>query len=232
MTTSSEIKAFYDKIQFPGPYTHDQMIQASECTDNVFLKFIEQYLRPGQQVLDAGCGSGLISNLFAKKFASDFTAVDFSNSIKFGEAYAKQHGITNIFWAQEDLTAMKIQQQFDLVICQGVLHHVPEYKKVLSLLKNATKTGGILLLGLYHPYGKILKKYFKLNYGSKILEIDQEQNALELSFSFDQVLDLCQDLEFLNSTPPYTSEFVAKIGSLLSSANGGLILYAFRKSHV
>jgi 2-polyprenyl-3-methyl-5-hydroxy-6-metoxy-1,4-benzoquinol methylase len=231
MTSPDSIKKFYNAIQFPGLYTHEQLSRYSHCPENAFLAFIHQYLQPGQRVLDSGCGTGLISNVFATRFASDFTAVDFSDSILYGKKYAKKHNINNVHWEQQDLTTYKPKEKFDVVICQGVLHHIPDYKTALQNLKQVVKTGGVLLIGLYHPYGKILKKFFTLKYATKTLELDQEENVFELAFSYNQVLDMCNDLEFLESTPPYNNEFVAKIGSLISSTNGGLILYAFRNTN-
>lgn len=232
MTNPAEIKKFYDTIRFPGEYTKAQLDQYGHCPENSFLGFVYQYLKSGQQVLDAGCGTGLISNLFATRFDSGFTAVDFSDGINYGKQYAEKNNIKNIVWQQADLTEYKPTAQFDVVICQGVLHHIPNYTIALNNLKLAVKPGGVLLLGLYHPYGKILKKFLKLKYATNTLELDQEQNVFELAFNYNEVLSMCSDFEFLNSTPPVANETIAKISSLLTSTNGGLILYAFRNSHV
>lgn len=228
---SSDIKNFYSRLKFPGEYTQQQLNSYATRPDNRYLGFIHDYLGHNQTVLDAGCGSGLITNLFAGRFNSKFTAVDFADSIKFGENFAKNHNIDNTQWIQQDLVGFDPNTRFDVVICQGVLHHVPNYHDLLNKLKSWTKPKGILLLGLYNPWGKIQKKIRSISYPSSILRCDQESNPFEISFTVQQTLDLCSDLEFLSATPWHYNKYFTDFSSFFNSTNGGLILYAFRRTH-
>lgn len=224
-----EIKSFYDQIQFPGPYTRESMDLYGRCPENRYLAFIYQHLADNQTVLDAGCGTGLISNLFAERFDSKFVSVDMSDSINYGQRYAQQYNIKNVVWLKQNLKNLDYQEYFDVVICQGVLHHIPEYQKVLNKLKTALKPNGVLLLGLYNPFGKLLKKFASVNYANKVLYQDQELNPFELSFSHRQVLELCNNMELIACTPSVQRRYLVDLLALGNQRNGGLTLYAFRK---
>lgn len=224
-----EIKSFYDQIQFPGLYTRESMNLYGHCPENQYLAFIYQYLSNQQTVLDAGCGSGLISNLFAERFDSKFIAMDMSDSIKHGQHYSQQNNINNVIWLQHDLKNLDYQEYFDVVICQGVLHHIPDYQNVLNKLKASLRPGGILLLGLYNPFGKLLKKFASVNYANKVLYQDQELNPFELSFSHQQVLKLCANMELMSCAPSVKRRYLVDLLALGNQSNGGLTLYAFRK---
>lgn len=217
------IKNFYSELEFPGRYTKQQMDSYDFCPSNVYLKFIHQHLSDGIRVLDAGCGTGLISNLFATRFNSEFVAVDFADSINYGRSYAQENNIQNVQWLQQDLVSYSAVEQFDVVICQGVLHHIPDYKQALENLKNSLVPGGVLLLGLYHPWAKFLQKLLPVKYTNVLLETDQIANPFELSFTKQQAQQICYPLTLQNTEP----------GLLLLNqswvASGGLTIYTFRK---
>jgi 2-polyprenyl-3-methyl-5-hydroxy-6-metoxy-1,4-benzoquinol methylase len=189
---------------------------------------MHRFLNHGQNVLDAGCGTGLISNVFATRFDSQFVAIDISDSIQFGKKYAKENNIKNIKWNQQDLVSFQSKEKFDVIICQGVLHHIPEYELALENLKMMLKPNGILLLGVYNPFGKFLKKYINIRYHSEILYKDQEQNPFELSFTSGQVKQLCNDMQLLSCVPAIFDRYFSNIINIFNSQNGGLVLYAFR----
>ena len=43
------------------------------------------------------------------------------------------------------------------------------YKENIVKIKSMVKPGGHLILGLYHPWGKLAKKLFQIDYKNKIL---------------------------------------------------------------
>ena len=62
-------------------------------------------------------------------------------------------------------------------MCQGVLHHIPAYNEVLQRLKSMLNPTGIFIIGLYHPWGKMLQKLLPIQYQSDVLEEDQEKKS-------------------------------------------------------
>lgn len=217
---SLEIKNFYSKNPFPGLYTMED-IQRYQG-QNRYLSFISNYLHNKSSVLDAGCGSGFISNYFAyNNKNTKFTSVDFSDALDHSRKISQQLNLKNIIYHKEDLCNWKNKQKFDVVLCQGVLHHIPDYKTALENLKSFLKPNGIFLIGLYHPWSKWLQKILPKSYNNKVLEIDQEKNPFELSFTKTQVINMFQKYKFIKSYPSYYFNY----------KNGGLVIYIFRKEN-
>lgn len=222
------VKQFYNRIKFPGEYTTQQLSDPGTVDNNLYLSFINKYLNQGQCVLDIGCGSGLVTNAMAQRHICNFTALDFADSIEIGRSYAKKHALTNVTWVKNNFLTHNFHHQFDVVICQGVLHHIPDHRQALEKIKSLISPNGVLLLGVYNPFGKLLKKIKKIKYNSDILMQDQEHNPYETSFRAGTVIDMCQPLTFLEATPGGTNKYACDVLSLFNSQNGGLTLYAFR----
>ena len=181
-------------------------------------------------MLDAGCGSGFITNFFAKKYrGSDFTGVDFSTaSINHARYISKTAGLTNTNFVDIDLLSYHTNQQFDVVICQGVLHHIPDYDRALQNLKATVKDNGYFVLGLYHPWGKIAKKYLKINYGCDVLYLDQELNQFELSFDYQTIKKMMPEFCLIKCYPRFCGSVA--LPNLFNYKNGGLTTYVFKKN--
>jgi len=227
---TEEIKKFYSNLHFPGKYTvEDLKFYEEQGINNVYLKEIDRFLVDGMSVLDVGCGTGLVSNLFAiHRPNCQITSVDFSDSIDYAKSFAEKNSIINVKWMKKDFLDFKTTKRYDMIICCGVLHHIPEHERALAKMKELLKPGGKLLLAVYNTYGKILKHVLNIKYHNDILYKDQELNPFELSFTNRQVMAMCDDLTFELVTPSYNNHLV-NISALFNSVNGGLALYVFTK---
>lgn len=223
------VQEFYNQIKFPGLYTAESLDYHHPVIRNRYLQLIDSVLDNGLNVADIGCGTGYICNFFAKKYPeSEFLAVDFADSIDHAKHIAHTVKLENIEYRKKDFRKIRIIQDYDVVICQGVLHHIPEYKYMLIKLKNMVKPGGRLVLGVYHPWGKFAKQWFDIDYRNNILYQDQELNPFEISLSRSQVLELCADLALEQSYPSLFGSVA--LPSLLNYKNGGLVTYVLRKN--
>ena len=230
---TEKIKNFYSDLHFPGRYDSDDLeFYKREGVDiNIYLKEINNVVTNNIEVLDIGCGTGLISNTFANLYPkSKFTGVDFSNSMDYARTMSKENNIKNIKWIKEDFLKVKLGKKYDVVICCGVLHHIPQYQEALDKLKSLIKPGGTLLIAVYNPMGKILKHIKKINYNSSTLFEDQENNPFELSFTKQTVLNMCSDLKF-QSVQPSWGNYLVNFLSMFNSSNGGLAIYTFINEH-
>lgn len=223
------IKDFYSDLHFPGRYTQQDLkfYEIEGVNINVYLNEIDRSMANGLEVLDVGCGTGLVSNTFATLYpGSHFTGIDFSDSINYAKEIARDLRIKNTKWIKEDFLEVTLEKKYDVVICCGVLHHIPQYEKALEKLKQCLTPGGTLMLALYNPLGKILKHIKKINYNSPTLFEDQENNPFELSFTKQAVLNMCSDLTFHRVEPSWGNHFVNFL-ALFNSSNGGLAIYTF-----
>jgi SAM-dependent methyltransferase len=224
---SLEIQKFYSEIKFPGEYTIDDIFYHQSAINNPYLKIIDDHLDNKLTVLDAGCGSGYILNLFACKYDSRFTGIDFSDSIDYARSFSLSNNIKNVKYHKSDILDIDQSKKYDIVICQGVLHHIPDFNRVVKILQNITKKK--LILGVYHPSGKILKKYLKLDYKNEILRMDQEDVPFELAFNKQKVISMFDEFTIIDNYPrnPFL-EFLSN--PFRYSRNGGLITYVLEKN--
>ena len=226
MTTS--VSNFYSRLAFPGYYKLDQLTNYGTPIENRYLELINSKLGSGLTVLDAGCGTGLTTNLFAiRNPDSRFVGVDFSDSVKWAANFAQTNNITNAEFKHCDLTEYSATAEFDRVICQGVLHHIPNWIQAIANLRNAVKPDGLLILGLYHPAGKLLKRFVNINYNSSILHTDQENNPFELSFSLSEVIAMTPGFKLLSAAPHILNNIT--IPAFFNYKNGGLTLYTLKR---
>lgn len=225
------IKNFYNENQFPGHYTKESFSHHIPKIKNPFLKIIDKVLKKENKknIVDIGCGTGFISNFFAFLYPKhNFYSFDFSTAINYSKKFAKQNKILNVLYQKKNLLTIKVKQKFDIVICQGVLHHIPNEKKAIKKIKNFVDKNGYLILSVYHPTGKILKNFYKISYQNKILEKDQESVPYEKCYSKNKILKNFKEFEIIDQYPKNIyAHFLFR--PIKHSQNGGLITYVFRK---
>lgn len=215
--SNKDIKAFYDRINFPGKYNYSDIVDY--YNGNRYLNFIEKYIQGAETVLDAGCGTGFITNNFAYRNPNiHFTSVDFAKSIDWAKEVSTELGLQNTKFVKQDLNEYKSKKRYGVVLCQGVLHHIPNYSQVLKNLQSMVAKDGLFVIGLYHPWGKKLQKLLPIKYDSTVLEEDQEANPFETSFTKAQTVDMFKGFQLIDSHP----------SAFFNWRNGGLTVYVFR----
>lgn len=222
---ASQVRKFYSKIKFPGLYTIDELEFYKDSISNDFLLIYNNGIQGCTQILDVGCGTGFITNLLAIKNPNILIdAVDFSDSIEFANEFSKEHTITNVTYYKEDFFKFKAVKQYDCIICNGVLHHMPDYKTAIEKIKSMITLEGKLILGVYNRFGKAVKKIMPVTYRSELLRTDQEDTPYEVSFSNQEFLN--HFIEFdVNSIYPSFNNRLVDISNLLNYDNGGLTVY-------
>ena len=100
-----------------------------------------------RNILDIGCGGGLISELLAKKNAN-VTGIDENiYNIKQAKDHAKMGSIKIDYKNQSlDTFYKKNKKKYDLILCLEVLEHVDDVKKTLDKISELMKPGATLIL--------------------------------------------------------------------------------------
>lgn len=104
-------------------------------------------------VLIAGAGTGkqALQSAFAYGPKARLLAADLSAaSLGYAQSAAKRYGVSNIDFVVADILDLdRLDRQFDIIECVGVLHHMADpwagWRKLLSRLK----PGGLMYIGLY-----------------------------------------------------------------------------------
>jgi 2-polyprenyl-6-hydroxyphenyl methylase/3-demethylubiquinone-9 3-methyltransferase len=112
------------------------------------LRYIEQALAlSGANVLDVGCGGGILSEAMAKRGAR-VLGIDLSQAVlDVAELHALESKVAIQYRsvAAEDLAAAQ-PDSFDLVTCMEMLEHVPDPAASLRALANLVKPGGDVIV--------------------------------------------------------------------------------------
>ncbi len=109
----------------------------------------------GKRCLDAGCGGGRASVLLARLGAAPVVALDFSLlNLETARRWRDRFRLDNLEIAAGDLLSLPFPDQgFDVVWCNGVVHHTADPGRALLELARVLKVGGRLWLYLYGAGG-------------------------------------------------------------------------------
>ncbi len=157
---TNKMSEFYDEVKFPN---YDDCEDYASLYDkgikNLFTKRIDQELSYGTNILELGCGTGQLS-LFLARGNRNIFSVDISNgSLILGEKFRSDNNIKNVYFMKMDVFDLKFKKNyFDFTISNGVLHHTKDARKAFNSLVEVTKPGGLIVIGLYHKYGRFFTK--------------------------------------------------------------------------
>lgn len=130
------MKHFYYCLQ-------DLVLILLTCNYFVRRKIIRGYTKSGdfKCILDAGCGTGVLSRLFSAK---EYFGVDINKDVI---RYARKH-YPGYQFVTADLTSFVTQKFFDLVLIVGVIHHLSdqETEKFFEFIFAHTEKGAKIII--------------------------------------------------------------------------------------
>ena len=104
----------------------------------------KQALLAGQQVLDVGCGGGILAEAMARQGA-EVLGIDLATkSLKVAQLHALESGLSNISYREVAVEALALERpaSFDFVTCMEMLEHVPDPASVVKACAELVKPGG------------------------------------------------------------------------------------------
>ena len=135
------------------------------------LKFIAKNINIKElNVLDIGCGGGILTESIAKKGAH-ITGIDMSKeSIEVATQHAYENNLEiNYFLSNAEEFSKKSRDKFDLITCMELLEHVPNPQSIIEASKKMVKPGGHIF---FSTINRNIKSYiFTIFFGEHLLNI-------------------------------------------------------------
>lgn len=111
----------------------------------IYAKFLS-YLEPGQRVLDAGCGDGVLSCMLGQR-GIKVIGIDISApNIEGARRLAKEWGVSVTFLRTDLEDLPFLDNSFDVVLSSHVLEHLPNLKKGLRELYRVTRSLALIAM--------------------------------------------------------------------------------------
>lgn len=121
----------------------------------------------GKQVLDVGCGGGILSESMAKRGAASVTGIDMAEkSLHTATAHAAAEQVDNIAYRcvrVEDLAAEQ-PHSFDVVTCMEMMEHVPDPAAIVRACAKLVKPDGMVF---FSTINRNPKSYLHLIVGAE-----------------------------------------------------------------
>ncbi|MBN1223114.1 MAG: methyltransferase domain-containing protein [Candidatus Aminicenantes bacterium] len=122
-----------------------------EASENHWKIFYSNSEVRGKSVLDAGCGTGIFSIIFARNEAAKVMGIDISEgSLTTARSLKERFGLSNAEFQREDMLNLPFTADtFDIVWAWGTVHHTTDPFQAVSELIRVLKPEGSLLLAVY-----------------------------------------------------------------------------------
>lgn len=225
--TTRKIREFYETNPFPNYDEFDSLGTFYEKAKmGIYAKLLDEQLPTNVKILEAGCGTGQLSNFLAN-YQRQVIGCDMSlNSLILANNFKIKQQIRNVEFVHADIFNLPFKENsFDFVISKGVLHHTYNCHQAFNQIAKLVKPGGFIILGLYNSYGRfptwlrkqfymlfpdridkidyILKNFAKSDGKKRAWILDQYANPHETWHSVDEVLGWFDQLgfTFINAIP-------------------------------
>jgi SAM-dependent methyltransferase len=152
------VKAFYEETPFPNYDEHDSVRSLLEKSRRgVYARKLNDAIPYNSAVLEVGCGTGQLSNFLGiacrRVMGTDLCL----NSLRLGDRFRSEHELNRVRFAQMNLFRPALKpESFDVVLCNGVLHHTSDPEGGLKGLVPYVRPGGYFVVGFYNRYGRLM----------------------------------------------------------------------------
>jgi SAM-dependent methyltransferase len=154
--TSVSVRAQYESNPYPKWLSIDRDANPQTLGERLGARY--PTLSPADlelkapRILVAGCGTGRHAITTAARYKdASVLAIDISvASLAYAARQARAFGQDNIAFRQADILGLdKLDEDFDLIECSGVLHHMADPMAGWRVLRGLAKARGLMRIGLY-----------------------------------------------------------------------------------
>ncbi len=121
-----------------------------------------------KDVLEIGCGVGILANHLNEKYGLDVTGIDLdTEQIELAKEYQEKKENLQFMVADATKLSFSEEESYDLAISTHVMHHIGNWEEALMEIKRVVRTKGFYIF-CDMTYSKLLVKIFRpiaKNYG-------------------------------------------------------------------
>jgi SAM-dependent methyltransferase len=161
MNRREEVRDFYERMPYPAPVAtleQDKVLYANpeHRRAHFHLMWPAEPSREDLEILIAGCGTSQAARYALRHPDARITAIDVSEtSLRHTRDLQRKYNLENLELHQ--LPVERVQELgrcFDLVVCTGVLHHLPDPDLGLRALRDVLSPRGAMRVMVYARYGR------------------------------------------------------------------------------
>ena len=110
----------------------------------------------GLNVVDVGCGGGILSDAMARKGAQVLGIDLATKSLKVAQLHALEAGTAGVQYREVSAETLAAEQpgQFDVVTCMEMLEHVPDPSSIVRACAQLVKPGGYVFFSTLNRNAK------------------------------------------------------------------------------
>jgi SAM-dependent methyltransferase len=188
-------------MPYPAPLAsldeHRDLYKNPERRRTAFhLIWPAEHQRQIHEILIAGCGTSQAASYALREPHARVTGIDISaTSLNHTRDLQRKYSLENLELRELPIESVEqIGRSFDLVVCTGVLHHLPDPHRGLRALREVLKPNGAMRLMVYARYGR-----------AGIYMMQEYCRLLGISVSDTDLSSLSATLEALPASHPISS---------------------------
>tara|TARA_Y100000768_G_scaffold282673_1_gene217413 strand:- start:262 stop:1512 length:1251 start_codon:yes stop_codon:yes gene_type:complete len=180
-----KIEKQYNEWIYPNPIEdikkahNDGLFQTSNADLFWDIFYPEKKYSKKLKVFIAGCGSSQAISLGISNPKWEIYAIDLSaKAIELNENQIKKYNLKNVKVEKKNILNVNKENEFDLVISSGVIHHTKDPKETLKKIVSTANEDGAINIMVYASYLRVGVYYLQSIF--KYMNVTQNQEGVDL----------------------------------------------------
>jgi SAM-dependent methyltransferase len=170
---SEGVRDFYERMPYPAPLSdldkeRDLYANPERRRAQFHMTWPAERPRGNLEILIAGCGTSQAARYALREPDARITAIDISDtSLRHTRDLQQKYNLKNLELLRLPIEGVgQLARSFDLIVCTGVLHHLPDPDLGLRALRDVLRPQGAMRLMVYGRYGRagiyMMQEYCRL----------------------------------------------------------------------